>query len=259
MKSHHYDDARIWSHSAYEAGHEVERLKQTTKLIPPICKKILDVGCGNGVFLRMLEGNNPSLSLLGLERSSIAIKNKACRADVIQWDSDIFPFEDNTFDCVVSMALFEHVPRTELIGIIGEMCRVAREFIILDVPLNEIRVRVRCPECNCGFDPHLHLRSYKLAELTKIFPAFDKVQHVVMQGKEPFHSWCIRKLGLEMSAEYGGVKTCPQCGWTTEIEDNACKSQSPEKRQKWRNIIKALLPDITITREVAVLYRKRAE
>jgi len=255
MKSDHYDDARIWSHSIYSQGFELERLKYTAGLIPKRCQNILDVGCGNGVLLRMLEKNNSSLQLTGLERSTVAIQNKACHTDIVEWNSPKFPFKDNAFDCVVTMALFEHVPKAELQVIIKEICRVTEEFIILEVPLNEMRVRVTCPDCGCGFDPHLHLRSYKMSDLAGIFPDFEKVKHVLMRGKEPLLSWCIRKFGIEMSAVYGGVKTCPQCGWTTEIEKTPQEPQPQRGVRGFKELLRSLIPDVHLIREAAVLYR----
>jgi SAM-dependent methyltransferase len=91
----------------------MERALLTRYLKPD--SKVLDFGCGDGSHLGNL-ANSRQASYIGMDVSHAAVelcKTKDLKA--VQHDADApFPFDGNTFDCVVSFEVFEHIADLEL-------------------------------------------------------------------------------------------------------------------------------------------------
>ena len=95
-------------------------------------KTLLDVGCGNGIFLSMVL-NKFDVEVSGIDISPGMIeKSKELldgRADLKVGDSEHLPWNDKSFDIVTCSASFHHYPGPELA--LKEMKRVLRPGGIL--------------------------------------------------------------------------------------------------------------------------------
>lgn len=124
--SRHYLEKRIRFFSRY--------LKQHAK--------VLDVGCGTGRFILNLSRED-GLTAYGCDVSMQMLKNavKAGNPRIICCLSERLPYMDNTFDLVVSVAVFHHLDSQEAVRrTIDEMLRVTKKggrVVIWDAnPLN---------------------------------------------------------------------------------------------------------------------------
>jgi SAM-dependent methyltransferase len=90
--------------------------------------KILDVGCGSKPY----RGYFPAGEYVGMEISS-SVDRPEILADVF-YSGEAFPFENQSFDHVVSFQVLEHVPQPEFF--ISEISRVLKVggSILLTVP-----------------------------------------------------------------------------------------------------------------------------
>jgi len=77
---------------------------------------VLDIGCGNGRFFEIVEKKNANYTgidnsekLLKIAKDKYGIKAKFLLANAIS-----LPFENNSFDIVVSFAVLHHIPSKEL-------------------------------------------------------------------------------------------------------------------------------------------------
>ena len=89
------------------------RFKKVLKIFSSYnCDRILDVGCGDGCFAKLLGEISKAKEVYGIEISSegveLAIKNgvKAFQGDL---QKDDFPFEDNHFDAIFCGEIIEHI------------------------------------------------------------------------------------------------------------------------------------------------------
>ena len=96
---------------------------------------ILDVGGGHGQLTKMLLAKGFSVTVTGSDDSC----RKRLDANFNQedfvyqtCDSLHLPFDDNSFDVVISFRLLPHA--TQWQGILSEMCRVAKTCILFDYP-----------------------------------------------------------------------------------------------------------------------------
>lgn len=106
--------------------------------IPPAAK-VLDVGCGTGLFARRMVAERPDISVTGLDISD-GMLEKARRncADcpqvrLVKGDSETLPFPDDSFDLVTCVHSFHHYPHQQ--QVVAEMHRVLRpggQVIIVD-------------------------------------------------------------------------------------------------------------------------------
>ena len=108
--------------------------------IPPLVRgvkdvarpRILDVGCGTGRFMRQLSEALPPARLFGVDLSGYYIKEAsrtlAGVADVslVVDNAERLPFDDATFDAVVSVFLFHELPRAVRRRVAAEMMRVLK-------------------------------------------------------------------------------------------------------------------------------------
>lgn len=92
-------------------------------------KKILDVGCGNGVFTYHLA--QKTSSIVGVDSSVWMLSQNPCKNRILA-TGERLPFVNGVFDIVFAANLLHHVHNKQ--QVINEMKRVSRDFVILIEP-----------------------------------------------------------------------------------------------------------------------------
>ena len=82
-------------------------------LCDPPCQRVLDVGCGTGLFATRMHHTLPATSVVGCDFSSGMLRHAAARSRKVEWvqgDAGRLPFCDATFDALVSTEAFHWFP-----------------------------------------------------------------------------------------------------------------------------------------------------
>ena len=97
---------------------------------------VLDVPCGTGRFTELLLGAGKHVVNADRSRAMLLAareKDAAGRVNLVECDAARLPFADRSFDLVLSVRFFLHVPKPMRAGILREMGRVSRRFVVVDV------------------------------------------------------------------------------------------------------------------------------
>jgi SAM-dependent methyltransferase len=105
--------------------------------IPPHCSQAFELGCGSGMFARLLATRakrvlaldlSPEMIRVARERSSQYANIDFQIADALVWD---FPPEH--FDCIVSIATLHHLPLEEMLAKMKSALKVNGVLLVLDL------------------------------------------------------------------------------------------------------------------------------
>ena len=114
-----------------------QRAKLANSKIPSELRsgKILDIGCGS--YPNFLINTDFNMKY-GIE-SSVNIKDSSERIDLIQFDiekEESLPFNDNFFNVITLLAVYEHIDPDRLINVLSEIYRVLKSggMFILTTP-----------------------------------------------------------------------------------------------------------------------------
>ncbi len=104
--------------------------------------KILDIGCGKGFMLFDFMKLNPNFVLEGIDISDYAITNAVpeVKKFLKVGDAKSLPYEDNSFDLVISINTTHNLEINQCKKALSEMERVSRKdkYLIVDAYSNEI-------------------------------------------------------------------------------------------------------------------------
>jgi Methyltransferase domain len=215
----YYEAESHWRPELYDSDDERARLKLCGSLVPERAATLLDVGAGQGAFLRWLERNRPRLTLQGIERSEAAVAQSVSETPITLGSIEELPFADRAVDVVTALEVLEHLQWGVFETGVRELSRVAATTIIVSVPYAEKRPMTTCPYCGCRFQPHYHVRSFEPADFALLFDgyALDR-QHVATMDDYlagPALRWAWRRLhGGDHQLQAGAL--CPQCGFRAE-------------------------------------------
>ncbi|AWZ06492.1 MULTISPECIES: bifunctional 2-polyprenyl-6-hydroxyphenol methylase/3-demethylubiquinol 3-O-methyltransferase UbiG [unclassified Streptomyces] len=95
--------------------------------IPPAAReqaRLLDVGCGGGLFGPHVAGKGYRLVGVDLSAKSLEEALRHGFDEVVRTDISELPFPDESFDVVTAGQCLEHVP--DPYGVVAELCRVLR-------------------------------------------------------------------------------------------------------------------------------------
>ena len=148
------NDTRKGFEESFATGDFYNRQTQDTEHLEKILEflkirdgmRILDLGTGSGYLSFPIAKNNPGCDVIGLDIVNAALEANRTRADVegiknlsfVSYDGIDFPFEDDTFDLVVTRYALHHFPDIE--HSVGEVSRVLKnggKFFISDPCPNE--------------------------------------------------------------------------------------------------------------------------
>jgi SAM-dependent methyltransferase len=97
---------------------------------------VLDVGCAKGFMIHDLAELIPGITVRGVDVSAYAIEHaiESMRPHVLVADARALPFEDKSFDVVISINTIHNLDREDLVKALREIERVNRRgaFITVD-------------------------------------------------------------------------------------------------------------------------------
>lgn len=96
---------------------------------------VLEVGTGNGGGVeKMLAAGKKAR---GIEYSNYLYENhlkaKFPNGEVIEGDAADIPFEDESFDMVVSFDVLEHIPENKIEKVVSEIHRVSKRYVFVSI------------------------------------------------------------------------------------------------------------------------------
>jgi ubiquinone/menaquinone biosynthesis C-methylase UbiE/ribosomal protein S17E len=171
FEQQYYEDDSFWNDSLNDPANRL-RIKKTIDLIPSDVHALVDLGCGNGVFLNTLISQKPQLDLLGIERSEAALRY--VRTKKMQESIEKVSLPDRSFDCVSCLEVIEHLPVGIYDKALKEMTRISSKYVIVSVPYKEnLRESFNtCPSCESSFSYEFHLRSFDDDQMEKLLVPF---------------------------------------------------------------------------------------
>mgnify|MGYP000268164446 CR=1 FL=1 len=126
--------------------------------------KVLDIGCGKGFFLYDLINLIPGLSISGIDISSYAISHSLSfvKPFLQVCDAKKLPFDDNSFDLVVSINTIHNLDISECRQAVKEIERVSRgsSYIIVDA-YRSLREKERMKEWNLTAKTFMHVEDWQ--------------------------------------------------------------------------------------------------
>lgn len=168
-------------------------------------EKILEVGCGNGYYLNLLNRLAFRLTLIGIDRDERALidARKLIRDDkvkLILTDANKIPFKGNTFDKVIISEVIEHIENEQ--NVLSEIYRVLKpggvmvlttcniDYPFLWDPVNWILQHLLKTHIKSGFWAGIwnqHLRLYKINALNNLI----KKSGFKIEVSELLTRWCL--------------------------------------------------------------------
>lgn len=222
---------------------------------------VLDIGCGNGVLLKILRESYPNANLIGFERSveMLSAAREKFGVNIIQGSADLLPFPEASFNVVTALEVIEHLPEKCYRKALEEMERVAKDIIIITVPYKEVRRFVQCPSCKTKFSPIFHLRTFDESQLANLFSRYGLVKTCVIKKPLPAHYTLRTKwknfLG---SHEFPETAICPACGVkgsdliAQEDENNKIEVKTSTKLM---SMVKGYIPEIPQNLWILAVYK----
>ncbi len=167
--------------------------------------KILEVGCGNGYYLSLLNRLGLKLKLVGIDKDALALKDAAKfigdrKVKLILADASKIPFANESFDKVVTSEVIEHVEDER--PVLKEAYRVLKKRGILTLttcnitypffwdPLNWTLQHLFNTHIQAGFWAGIwnqHTRLYEKHEIEKLI----KQSGFKIEISQALTSWCL--------------------------------------------------------------------
>lgn len=128
---------------------------------------VLDIGCGDGLFLSMCK--EKGMEAQGVDFSDVAIahcKERGLKAQQVNIASGILPFADKKFSTVVALDVLEHV--YDPAPLLAEMKRISSQYVIIGVPnFSSLPARLqvllgKVPENNRPHKGHIYWFNYSV-------------------------------------------------------------------------------------------------
>jgi 2-polyprenyl-6-hydroxyphenyl methylase/3-demethylubiquinone-9 3-methyltransferase len=160
--------------------------KIISELNPQKNEKILDVGCGDGYYLYLLDNLGLQLRLTGTDFDAAGLKNarKNLNKKIPLVQADLMkklPFKDNTFDKIVMSEVAEHLPNDvkglkEVYRVLkpgGVLCLTVPDanYPLFWDPVNWVLERTAQRHNESGFWAGIwnqHIRLYKRSEIVAV-------------------------------------------------------------------------------------------
>jgi SAM-dependent methyltransferase len=251
----YYEDPRHWSAELYETDEEQRRFRIATSVIPSTVGSLLDVGCGNGAFLRALESAT-SLRLAGVEPSEAARNAAVCMAPVHPGVADALPFDSGSFDAVSALEVLEHIPHPDYEAARREIQRVAREVVLVTVPYRERVALTRCPACGCRFHPHYHMRTFDERSMRDLFRPMRLVTLKGVAYDDYLGGDIVRAVyrGMAFGSGFPRTSVCPQCG--LRGDEVTSEPSAVRRKRSLAAVVRHRLPTVRRPRWMVGVYSR---
>ncbi len=138
------NDAYISLSSEYGMEQRISNFFMEFEKIPKRKLRILDVGCGSGIYVKKLSELNHDVTGTDLLKQMVKFASKKSKGNSSNFmiaNAYTLPFKDHTFDVVISIGLFECLD--DYINTIKEMQRVLKtdDGTLYIITLNSLCVR----------------------------------------------------------------------------------------------------------------------
>jgi ubiquinone/menaquinone biosynthesis C-methylase UbiE len=161
------------------------RIHEALKHIPDN-SLVLDVGCGDPESIITVESNKSNVTVIGMDLRPLS-GNKRC----VQASCGAIPFRDNTFDCVLCLAVLEHVPDQS--KVLMEIKRILKNggLVIITTPNPFYTIPTRIASLlnlkhEEGYDNPLTIKALeKLLAMVDIY-VVEKSGFLLLPFKNPF-------------------------------------------------------------------------
>lgn len=224
FEKEYYEDEVHWNEESLQDSANLERIEFTAGMVPKEVKSLLDAGCGNGAFVNFLQKSRADLHIMAVDRSVAALKY--VQTTKKEANIDNIPADDRSYDCVTCLEVLEHLPIQVYEKAIFELTRIAKQYIIISVPYQEIIEGnyTKCPSCKTIFNYDLHMRNFDDHRIKHLLDKYNfsclSSQHLGMSVHYKGH-YKFRKIFYREQFTRWRAPICPLCGFREQQQKPA--------------------------------------